>query len=71
MLGPLDGAQVCQLLATRCVALSLTLFALGGADPTSWFCFQTLSFGRSMTIVGPILDTVAISCTIEGVIDEE
>jgi hypothetical protein len=52
---------VCQLLATLCVALSLTLFALGGVDPTEGFYIQTLSFSRVMIIVGPILDTVVAS----------
>jgi hypothetical protein len=42
---------VCQLLATLCAALSLTLFALGGADLTGGFCLRTLSFGRPTTIV--------------------
>jgi hypothetical protein len=46
-----------QLLATPCVALSLTLVALGGSNP--------------MTIMGPILDTVAISSNVEGTSYEE
>jgi hypothetical protein len=50
------------LLATLCVALSLGLVALGGADPTSGFYLRTLRIGRPMTKGGPILDTIAISC---------
>jgi hypothetical protein len=49
---------------TLCVILSLALFALGGTDPTIRFCLRTLSFGRPTTIVGTILDTVAISCAV-------
>jgi hypothetical protein len=45
------GPQVHQLLATLCVALSLTLFALGGADPIRGFCLQTLGFSR-LTLFG-------------------
>jgi hypothetical protein len=52
---------MCQLLATLCVALSLTLFTLGGANPTDRFCLRTLSYCRPMAIVGPVLDTIAIS----------
>jgi hypothetical protein len=55
------GPYVCPLLATLCVALSLTLFALGGVDPTEGFYIQTLSFSRVMIIVRPILDTVVTS----------
>jgi hypothetical protein len=40
------GPRVCQLLATLCVTLSLTLFDLGGIDLTSGFCLRTLSFGN-------------------------
>jgi hypothetical protein len=52
------GPRVCQLLATHCVALSLTLSALGGADPIGRFCLETQSISRPMTIMRPILDTV-------------
>jgi hypothetical protein len=65
------GPRVCQLLTTHCVALSLVLFALGGANSTGEFCLRTLSFSRPTKIVGPILDMVAISYTIEGPIREE
>jgi hypothetical protein len=37
-----------QMLATLCVALSLTLVALGGPDPTGGFHLGTLSFGRHL-----------------------
>jgi hypothetical protein len=42
---------VCQLIDTLCVALSLALFALGGADPTGGFCLRTLSIDRSTACV--------------------
>jgi hypothetical protein len=32
------GSQVCQLLTTLCVTLSLTLFARDVADPIGEFC---------------------------------
>jgi hypothetical protein len=37
------------------------MFALGGAESTGVFCLRTLSFSRPTTIVGPILDMVAVS----------
>jgi hypothetical protein len=40
------GLWMRQLLATLCVAPSLTLVALDGSDPTGGFRLQTLSFGR-------------------------
>jgi hypothetical protein len=49
------------LLAILCETLSLALFGLGGTDPASGFCLRTLSFGRPMPIVGPVLDMVAVS----------
>jgi hypothetical protein len=45
---PRWGLGLRQLLATLCVTLSLTLFALGGADLAGGFCLRTLSFGRPM-----------------------
>jgi hypothetical protein len=65
------GPRVSQLLATLCVALSLALFALGGADPTCVFCLRTLSYSRPMEIVGPVLDTVVVSHAIVGASCEE
>jgi hypothetical protein len=60
------------LLATLCLALSLALFALGGADLTSAVCLRALSFGKSTAIVGPVLDTVVISHdVIVGMVCEE
>jgi hypothetical protein len=53
------------------VTLSLALFALGGVDPASGFCLRTLSFGRPTPIMGPILDTVVISCDLMGMMCEE
>jgi hypothetical protein len=40
-----------QLLATLCVALSLTLVALGGSDPAGEFLLQSLSIGRPTAMV--------------------
>jgi uncharacterized integral membrane protein len=65
------GPQVCQLLATYYVTLSLTLFALGGADLTDEFCLRTLSFSGLTVIVGLILGTVVVSHVVEGGICEE
>jgi hypothetical protein len=50
-----------QLLATYCVASSLALFTRGGTDSAGEFCLQTLSYCRTMAIMGPILDTVVVS----------
>jgi hypothetical protein len=47
------------------------LFALGGADPTGGFYLRTDSFSRPTTIMGLILDTVAIFHAVDGVICEE
>jgi hypothetical protein len=65
------GSQALQLLATLYVALSLTLFAWGGADPTDGFCLRTLSCSWPTTIMGPVLDTVSISHTVVGTSREE
>jgi hypothetical protein len=51
----------CQLLATLCVALSLALFALGGADPTGEFCLRTLGFVGPSAIMSPIFYMIAVS----------
>jgi hypothetical protein len=59
------------LLATLYVTLSLALFALGDVDPTEGFCLRTLSYCRLMTMVGPILDTVAVSREVVGASCEE
>jgi hypothetical protein len=64
------GPWVYQLLATLCVVLSLTLFALSGADLTGGFCLRTLSFSSPWQSCG-ILDMVAASHVVEGVIFEE
>jgi hypothetical protein len=57
--GPLDGAL--ESVSTLCVSLSLTLFALGSADPTGGFFLRTLSFEDPLAIMGPIWDMVAVS----------
>jgi hypothetical protein len=62
---------MCQLLATLCVALSIALFTLGGANLTGGFCLQTMIFSRPTTILGSILDMIVVSRTIEGMICEE
>jgi hypothetical protein len=51
------GLQMRQLLATLCVTSSLTLVALSGSDLTG---------GYPTAVMGPILDTVVISCDVEG-----
>jgi hypothetical protein len=50
-----------QLLATICVALSLTLVALDNSDPSNGFLLRSLSFIRLPTIEGPIGDTTYVS----------
>jgi hypothetical protein len=65
------GSQVCQLLATLCVTLSHTLFALSGADLAGGFCLRTLSYSRSTVIVGPILDMVDVSHFVMGTLCKE
>jgi hypothetical protein len=46
--------------------LSLTLFYRGGVDLTVGFCLRTLSYSRLTAIVGPILDTIVVSCVVLG-----
>jgi hypothetical protein len=58
------GPWVCKLLTTLCVALSLALFALGRADLVGGFFLRTLS-------VRPVLATVVVSHTVEGLICKE
>jgi hypothetical protein len=65
------GPRVCQLLPTLCVALSLALSALGGADPTGGFFLRTLSFNRPTVIMEPVLDTVVVSRVVEGKVCDE
>jgi hypothetical protein len=60
-----------QMLATLCVALSLTLVALGGSDPTGEFCLGTMSVADPSAIMGPVLDTIVVSCGVEGTLCEE
>jgi hypothetical protein len=62
---------MCQLLATLCVASSLTLVALDGSDSTGGFYLQTLSFGRPHNNCGTHFDMVAISHDVEGASYEE
>jgi hypothetical protein len=71
-MSPRWSPKKCQLLATSCVALSLSLFALGGSDPTVKFCLGTLSLVGPSTIVGPIWDTITIShAVVAGMMCEE
>jgi hypothetical protein len=65
------GPQMRQMLATVCVALSLALVALGSSDSTSGFHLGTLSVAGPSTIVGPVLDTVVVSCDVERTLCEE
>jgi hypothetical protein len=60
-----------HLLATLCVDLSLTLFALGNSNSTCGFCIKTLTCCRPTAIMGPILDKVGVSCNVEGASCEE
>jgi hypothetical protein len=53
-----------QVLATLCVALSLSLFALGGSNPTGRFYLRTMSFTGPSAIMGLVWDSVAISCVV-------
>jgi hypothetical protein len=64
------GPLVYQLLATLCVVLSLTLFALSGADLTGGFCLRTLSFSRPTAIARTILHMVVVSHALECMIYE-
>jgi hypothetical protein len=53
-----------QMLVTICVALSLTLVALGDSNLASGFHLRTLSVASLSAIVGPVLDTVVVSHNI-------
>jgi hypothetical protein len=55
------GYLMRQLLATICVALSLTLVALDNSDPSNGFLLRSLSFIMIPTIEGPIGDTTYVS----------
>jgi hypothetical protein len=55
-----------QVRATLCVTSSLVLFSLGGSDPTGGFHLGIISVAGPSAILGPILDTVAVSCNVEG-----
>jgi hypothetical protein len=68
---PSIGSQMCHLVATLCVALSLALFALDVTDLTSGFCLRTLCYRKPMTIMGPVLNTVVVSHVVEGTLCEE
>jgi hypothetical protein len=54
-----------------CIALSLALFAVGGAIPIDGFCLRTMSDSRHTTIMGPILDMVVVSYIVGGTSCEE
>jgi hypothetical protein len=60
------GPRAGQLLATLCVALSVTLYAMCGTDLIGGFCLRTQNFAGPSSIVGPILDMVTVSCDIAG-----
>jgi hypothetical protein len=71
MLGLLDGAPGVPAVGhLLCCSIPHSIFS-GRTDMTSGFCLRTLSFSRPIAIMWPILDTVIISCTVEGVICEE
>jgi hypothetical protein len=66
MLGPLDGPQMSQMRATLCVISSIALVALSGSDLTGGLRLGTLSVAGLSTIMGSILDMVAVSWDVEG-----
>jgi hypothetical protein len=65
------GSRVRQLLATLRVAFSPALFSWDGIDLVDGFCLRTLSYSMLTIIMGPILDTVAISHARVGTSCEE
>jgi hypothetical protein len=65
------GPQMLQLLGILYVTSSLALFAWGGADQAGEFCLRTLSCCRPTTILGPVLDMVAVSCDVDDMLCEE
>jgi hypothetical protein len=65
------GPQMGHVLATLCVTLSFSQFALGGLTRLGRFRLRTLTCNRSMTIMGPILDKDVISHDVEGASCEE
>jgi hypothetical protein len=71
MSGPLDGPRLRQMLATLCVTSSLAPVALDDSNPTNGFRLGTLSVAGPSAIVGPILDTIAVSRNVEGASCEE
>jgi hypothetical protein len=60
-----------HMLATPCVILSLALSTLGGSNPTGGFHLGTLSIAGPSAIMGPILDSIAVSRDVEGMLCEE
>jgi hypothetical protein len=57
-------------VATLCVTSSLALVAMGGFDPSGGFRLGTLTVCRPLGNHGAILDTVAVSCDVEGALYE-
>jgi hypothetical protein len=71
MSGPLDGAPgVLATGHTLCCFVPHSVCS-SGVDLADGLSLRTLSFSRPTTIVGPILDTVAISYDVEDVIYKE
>jgi hypothetical protein len=71
MSDPLDRAPgVLATGHTLCCFVPCSVCS-SGIDLADGLNLQTLRFSRPTTIVGPILDTVAISCNVEDVIYEE
>jgi hypothetical protein len=62
------GPQMRQMLDALCVALSLTLVALGGSDLIVRFWLGTLSVRGPSTIMGPIWDTIFVSHVVIAVV---
>jgi hypothetical protein len=71
-MSPRWGTGCAKMLAILCVASSLVLVALGGSDPLMGFTFELGALADPMTIMGPILNMVAvlsqrIGCILRGV----
>jgi hypothetical protein len=71
MSGPLDGAPAVLATGHTLCCFVPRSVCYSGVDLADGLSLRTLSFSRPTTIVGPILDTVVISCDVEDVIYEE
>jgi hypothetical protein len=71
MLGPLDGASDAPDAGHPLCCFVPHSGSLGGSDPTGRFCPGNLRFAGPSAIMGPVLDTIAISRDVEGASCEE